>query len=318
MGFLDNSGDIILDVVLTDLGRQLLAKGDGSFNVAKFALGDDEIDYALYDNTNASGSSYYDLQILQTPVLEAFTDNAASMKNKLLTIENQNLLFLPVTKLNQALATTKLHPSGAFFVAVDRNTEDNSSNSLTSSVAFNPEGQLRQGFILGESLGAGRESSNYIRIDQGLDTTQVSPRQNLDPDLVETEYMIQIDNRLGSIVSRDGVIRAVPDSIDDDNIAYYSFSQGTDQQFVFVNTSTENSVNEVIAGPRGSILEFSIGASLELNTSTYLFTQLGSTTNLPNQTDGNTTSTKFIDTIVKVTGMTTGYSIDVPVRFVKI
>lgn len=26
MGFLDNSGDIILDVVLTDLGRQLLAK----------------------------------------------------------------------------------------------------------------------------------------------------------------------------------------------------------------------------------------------------------------------------------------------------
>ena len=29
MGFLDNSGDIILDVVLTDLGRQRLAKGDG-------------------------------------------------------------------------------------------------------------------------------------------------------------------------------------------------------------------------------------------------------------------------------------------------
>jgi hypothetical protein len=31
MGFLDNSGDIILDVVLTDHGRMLLAKGDGSF-----------------------------------------------------------------------------------------------------------------------------------------------------------------------------------------------------------------------------------------------------------------------------------------------
>ena len=318
MGFLDNSGDIILDVVLTDLGRQLLAKGDGSFNVAKFALADDEIDYSLYDSNNASGSSYYDLSILQTPVLEAFTDNAASMKNKLLTIENQNLLFLPIAKLNQALATTKMHPSGAFFVAVDRNTEDNSSNSLTSSVAFDSEGLLRTGLILGESLGAGRESSNYIRIDQGLNNTQVSPRQNLDPDLIESEYMIQIDNRLGSIVSRDGMIRATPDSIDDDNIDYYSFSQGTDSGFVFVNTSTENSVDQVIAGPRGSILEFSIGASLELNTSTYLFTQLGSTSTLPNQTSGNTTTTKFIDTIVKVTGMTTGYSIDVPIRFVKI
>ena len=88
--------------------------------------------------------------------------------------------------------------------------------------------------------------------------------------------------------------------------------------FVNVNTSTENSVNEVIAGPRGTFLEFSIAASLELNTSTYLFTQLGSTTSLANQVDGDTTVTNFIDTIIKVTGMTTGYTIDVPIRFVKI
>ena len=49
MAFLDNSGDIILDAVLTDTGRMRLAKGDGSFRIAKFALGDDEIDYALYN-----------------------------------------------------------------------------------------------------------------------------------------------------------------------------------------------------------------------------------------------------------------------------
>ena len=39
MAFLDNSGDIILDAVLTDTGRMRLAKGDGSFRIAKFALG---------------------------------------------------------------------------------------------------------------------------------------------------------------------------------------------------------------------------------------------------------------------------------------
>ena len=49
MAFLDNSGDIILDAVLTDTGRMRLAKGDGSFRIAKFALGDEEIDYAIYD-----------------------------------------------------------------------------------------------------------------------------------------------------------------------------------------------------------------------------------------------------------------------------
>ena len=43
MAFLDNSGDIILDAVLTDTGRLRLAQGDGSFKISKFALGDDEI-----------------------------------------------------------------------------------------------------------------------------------------------------------------------------------------------------------------------------------------------------------------------------------
>ena len=36
MAFLDNSGDIILDAVLTDTGRFRLARGDGSFKIVKF------------------------------------------------------------------------------------------------------------------------------------------------------------------------------------------------------------------------------------------------------------------------------------------
>ena len=45
MAFLDNSGDIILDAVLTDAGRKRLAEGNGSFRITKYAFGDDEIDY---------------------------------------------------------------------------------------------------------------------------------------------------------------------------------------------------------------------------------------------------------------------------------
>jgi hypothetical protein len=56
MAFLDNSGDIILDAVLTDEGRKRLAKGDGTFRIVKFALSDDEIDYSTYNTTHASGS----------------------------------------------------------------------------------------------------------------------------------------------------------------------------------------------------------------------------------------------------------------------
>ena len=100
MAFLDNSGDIILDAVLTDTGRFRLSRGNGNFRISKFALGDDEIDYTLYNSDHSSGSAYYDLEILQTPVLEAFTNNGSSMKSKLMTISRTNILFLPVLKLN--------------------------------------------------------------------------------------------------------------------------------------------------------------------------------------------------------------------------
>ena len=86
MGFLDNSGDIILDAVLTDAGRKRLARGDGTFKVTKYAFGDDELDYGKYNPNNASGSAYYDLEILQTPILEAFTNNRASLKSKLISL----------------------------------------------------------------------------------------------------------------------------------------------------------------------------------------------------------------------------------------
>ena len=46
MGFLDNStNNIIVDAVLTDYGRELLSRNDGSFSIVKFAFGDDEVDY---------------------------------------------------------------------------------------------------------------------------------------------------------------------------------------------------------------------------------------------------------------------------------
>ena len=106
MAFLDNSGDIILDAVLTDTGRFRLAKGDGSFKITKFALGDDEINYRLYNKNHASGSAYYDLEILQTPILEAFTNNMSSMKSKLMSISRTNLLYLPLLKKFERAASS--------------------------------------------------------------------------------------------------------------------------------------------------------------------------------------------------------------------
>ena len=310
MGFLDNSGDIILDAVLTDHGRQVLSRGDGSFQITKFALGDTEIDYSLYDSTHSSGSAYYDLQILQTPVLEAFTDNAVSMKTKLVTYESFDLLFLPVMKLNEnASSENERHDVGAFVVAVDAKTEDDDGGNDTAGISLQQGGKPVTGVMLGESLDLG----SFIRIDQGLDTTQISVQQNLPEELSETSYTIAIDNRLGTIANNRG--GSVPlDYVDDDNIAYYTVDLGDGA--VFPITDRTNSAKQVIAGPRGTRVEFKIAASVELNTSAFLFTRLGGTVQMANQGAG-VTELYFIDSLVRVTGVKTGYAIDVPVRFVK-
>ena len=135
-------------------------------------------------------------------------------------------------------------------------------------------------------------------------------------DLVETQYIIEIDNRLGRIrSSAAGRAFADPSFIDDDNIATYYFSQATDAAFVSSNGNTDKDNSQAIAGPRGTILEFAIGASTDLQTSTYLFTKLGSTsTTWSGETDD---TYGRIDSNVRVTGLTTGYRLDIPVRFIK-
>ena len=67
---------------------------------------------------------------------------------------------------------------------------------------------------------------------------------------------------------------------------------------------------EVIVGPRGNRLQFLVGPSVDLNSSTYLFTQLGSTATLGS-------AVHQIDTTVRISGVTTGYRVDLPIRFVK-
>ena len=85
MGYLNNAV-VTVDAILTKKGRELLARGDGSFKITQFALSDDEIDYTLYNTTHPSGSSFYGEAIEAMPLLEAFPDENQIMKYKLATL----------------------------------------------------------------------------------------------------------------------------------------------------------------------------------------------------------------------------------------
>ena len=94
MGFLDHStNNIIVDAVLTDLGRQRLAQNDGSFSIVKFAMGDDEIDYSLIKKFGLTvGREKIEKN---TPIFEAQTSNNLGLKYKLLSMSSQVETQLP-------------------------------------------------------------------------------------------------------------------------------------------------------------------------------------------------------------------------------
>lgn len=105
MGYLSNQV-VTVDAILTKKGRELLARGDGSFKITQFALADDEIDYSLYNPDHPNGSAYYGEAIEAMPLLEAFPDETQIMKYKLTTLP-RGTAKLPILDLGYAAIRLK-------------------------------------------------------------------------------------------------------------------------------------------------------------------------------------------------------------------
>jgi hypothetical protein len=95
---LDNStNNLILDACLTDVGRQFLARNDGSFAVHKYALGDDEVNYGIITKYGRTvGAEKIEKN---TPIFEALTNQAIAQKYRLISVSNPNLLYMPSLSL---------------------------------------------------------------------------------------------------------------------------------------------------------------------------------------------------------------------------
>jgi hypothetical protein len=190
--------------------------------------------------------------------------------------------------------------------------DEQTVNSLT-----NNSNALAAGILNGYQPARG---INIMACDQGLDTTEMSPDEVIDPTLLETQYFVQIDNRLGSIrpaIGESDSEAYTPTSIDDDNIATYIFTADDESGVV---TEIAPSAASSIVGPRGTRVSFKIASSLDLKTNTFLFTQIGSGGSVAITSGDKTLSAanhRFIDSTVRISGVSTGYTLDIPVRFIK-
>ena len=86
MGYLDST-TITVDAILTKRGRELIARNDGSFKITQFALGDDEIDYTMFNENHPNGSQYSGEAIENMSIIEAIPDGNHIMRHKLITLD---------------------------------------------------------------------------------------------------------------------------------------------------------------------------------------------------------------------------------------
>jgi|32_taG_2_1085360.scaffolds.fasta_scaffold02596_2 hypothetical protein len=330
MAFLDNSGDIILDAVLTETGRKRMA--DGNFSISKFALGDDEINYSQFNRSHPSGSAYYDLEILQTPVLEAVTAQNSAINYGLLSMTNNNLLYMPSIKVNQNFERSAQISGTIFYVATNSETHD----------------KLRTAGLLGAEskkviLANAMTDTQLLYWESGIDdstlTADSTNRSNyiVANDMLDTSFTVQVDNRLFSGLKQlDGSTSfsaaassttiTVPSALSEAGSGttatslsnYTNYSIRGVSNLLYTPTVSTRSEKSVIAGPRGTAAAIvfnttHVGAS---GTSTpSVFTQYGKTAqNLFSSGD----TFDYIDTTVYITGVSSTRMAQVPVRLIRL
>ena len=334
MAFLDNSGDIILDAVLTDLGREKMAMGD--FKIKYFALGDDEIDYSLYNKNHASGSAYYDLEILQTPILEAFTQTNAAINYGLLTTTATELLYMPVLKSNDkeygtsVIQKPKTAGGGTIYWLSDPANDSVATNTI-GAILDAQTTILKPGYLRGDS------NTNYILIESGLDTTSVkgtsaNTTTHLSQNgLIDEFYYVSYDTRFISVVNGADSATFSNDSTSGEpsiSIASWRESKVTSLDLGLVNyvagrirgfrnevyyssnNSTDDATVSAIAGPRGNFTVITLSPKPDLGDAYSLYGATDSSGWLGS-------GIQFIDTTVYIKGACTGASIQLPIRIAR-
>jgi len=326
MAFLDNSGDIILDAVLTEVGRKRMA--NGNFRISKFALGDDEINYKSYNKNHRSGSAYYDLEILQTPIFEASTGTNAAINNGLLSINNPSLLYLPTIKRNDLVTNSAVTVNNVYYLALNDGV---TADALVAAFGGKTGGGPRK------VLRAGKRDGTAIVLETGLETQEIAATRTnkttfiTSNGLQESSFDVSVDERFissvlgpgtGTLFNNGGAsgesqvrfsLNTLPASRPDRDLKNYvkasvsAVNNGVEKRLTDSKADTSTSV---ISGPRASAVMLNFDVRL---LTTDDFTRYGKT---GQSVAGAAGTYRFIDTNVLVVG-STGTTEQLPIRIIQ-
>ena len=106
MAYLKNTNNkVVVDAILTKYGEAKLAS-QGNLDIVKFAVADDEIDYALYNTSHPDGSDYYGSALANLPTTEALPEEYLSMKYPQFSITEGALDAVAEMRLNYTTTIT--------------------------------------------------------------------------------------------------------------------------------------------------------------------------------------------------------------------
>ena len=158
MAFQDTAGTIILDATLTDLGRRRMAQG--KFKIEKFALGDDEVDYALGGFSGSRGDGYYYLfgdadssysAKDKFSTYEAHTTNTSNINYGLTDLPRNDILYLPQYFINVKVENSVKKNDNVIYLSVNEETSKKLKLYLNIDTDFLQDSESFDNMIILES-----------------------------------------------------------------------------------------------------------------------------------------------------------------------
>ena len=109
MGYNEHGGGCGVTVIakISAVGSKYLLTDPGRFNITKFGLADDEVNYGLWNTNHADGTTKYGERIESLPTLEPISNSYLQCKYWLLTGVDRGIIRLPYFQFSPSEITLK-------------------------------------------------------------------------------------------------------------------------------------------------------------------------------------------------------------------
>ena len=264
MAYLKTSDSIIINATLTDKGKKLLSRGE--FRVAKFTLGDDEIDYSLYSvkriTESDEGGDAYRPALENSLSLEAYRDTQSNIQYGLQSFEGAKLspeeyrtlvedssgldmhayiLNIPVLKVNKKLDYSPTMTGSVYYLSANNETTEK-LNSIANFRFLTTDTLENVKFVVESSMDVPKVA-DYPAAEGAYKrpTKRNTELFILRKYLLDMEYFLYADNRfITSIcgIKKNSLFRNYPDNNAEINFITDKESPPVSYQSEFDNFAT--------------------------------------------------------------------------------